>query len=187
VLRVRESFGAGHVVDILRGRLTDKVRDRGHAELSTFGLLLGLGQDEVHGYVEQLVEQGFLSREGDRLPVLRVTPEGRRLLRGEVDCDLVHQPRPEPRGRTARSPRHDGASWEGVDPELFERLRAVRLEIARERGVPPYVICHDTTLRDLARKRPRDERELLEVHGIGARKAADLGERFLAAIRGGTA
>jgi ATP-dependent DNA helicase RecQ len=187
VLRVRESFGAGHVVDILRGRLTDKVRDRGHAELSTFGLLLGLGQDEVHGYVEQLIEQGFLSRDGDRLPVLRVTPEGRRLLRGEVDCDLVHQTRPEPRGRAPRSPRHDGASWEGVDPELFERLRAVRLEIARERGVPPYVICHDTTRRDLARKRPRDERELLEVHGIGARKAADLGERFLAAIRGGAA
>jgi ATP-dependent DNA helicase RecQ len=183
VLRVRESFGAGHVVDILRGRLTDKVRDRGHAELSTFGLLLGLGHDEVHGYVEQLVEQGFLARDGDRLPVLRVTPEGRRLLRGEVECALVHQPRPEPRGRKSR-PRHDGASWEGVDGELFERLRAERLAIARERGVPPYVVCHDTTLRDLARRRPRDERELLAVHGIGARKAADLGPRFLAVIAG---
>lgn len=183
VLRVRESFGAGHVVDILRGRLTDKVRERGHAELSTFGLLLGLGHDEVHGFVEQLVEQGFLARDGDRLPVLRVTPEGRRLLRGELDCELVHQPRPEPRGRKPK-PRRDGASWEGVDSELFERLRAERLEIARERGVPPYVVCHDTTLRDLARIRPRDQTELLTVHGIGARKAADLGPRFLAVIGG---
>jgi ATP-dependent DNA helicase RecQ len=182
VLRVREGFGAAHVVDILRGRLTEKVRERGHAELSTFGLLLGLSADEVHGYVEQLIEQRFLSRDGDRLPVLRVTGEGRRLLRGEVDCDLVHQARPEPRGRQPRLPRHDGESWEGVDPELFERLRAERLAIARERGVPPYVICHDTTLRDLARRRPRSESQLLEVHGIGARKAADIGPRFLAVI-----
>ncbi len=184
VLRVREGFGAGHVVDILRGRLTEKVRERGHAELSTFGLLLGLGQDEVHGYVEQLIEQGFLERDGDRLPILRVPPAGRRLLRGEVECDLVHQPRPEPRRRREKPSAHAGIGWEGVDGELFERLRAERLQIARERGVPPYVVCHDTTLRDLARRKPTNETELLEVHGIGARKAADLGPRFLAVIGG---
>jgi ATP-dependent DNA helicase RecQ len=69
-----------------------------------------------------------------------------------------------------------------VDRALFEALRGVRLDIARERGVPPYVIFHDTALREMARVKPRDERELRSVYGVGERKAADLGPRFLTAI-----
>ena len=80
--------------------------------------------------------------------------------------------------------RIESESWQDVDRDLFERLRVVRLEIARARGVPPYVIFHDTTLREMARVRPKTVDELHGIRGIGARKAEDLGETFLAAIRG---
>jgi ATP-dependent DNA helicase RecQ len=80
----------------------------------------------------------------------------------------------------------EAESWEGVDRDLFERLRAVRLDVARARGVPPYVIFHDATLREMARLRPGSLQQLMTVKGVGTRKAEDLGDLFLAAIRGGT-
>ena len=76
----------------------------------------------------------------------------------------------------------EAESWEGVDRDLFERLRALRLRVARERGVPPYVIFHDTTLRELARIKPTSLDGAQQVYGIGARKAEQLGEVFVAAI-----
>ena len=79
--------------------------------------------------------------------------------------------------------RVEAESWENVDRNLFERLRSVRLEIARSRGVPPYVIFHDATLREMARLRPTSIDALLAVKGVGARKADDLGGVFLDAIR----
>ena len=78
----------------------------------------------------------------------------------------------------------EAEAWQDVDRDLFERLRTVRLEIARARGVPPYVIFHDTTLRDMARLKPTTMDALRNVYGVGERKAADLGETFLAEIRG---
>ncbi len=188
VARVRESFGAGHVIDVLRGKRTDKVIERGHETLSTFGLLPDLAIDELRGYIEQLGEQGLLATEGDRYPVLHLTGEGRRLLKGELAATLVRQKAAPPKERGGGRGRKAGGgrgeeSWEGVDPELFEALRAERLAVARERGVPPYVIFHDTTLRELARLRPRTAGAFLEVHGVGARKAEELGERFLSVIR----
>jgi ATP-dependent DNA helicase RecQ len=77
----------------------------------------------------------------------------------------------------------EAESWHDVDRDLFERLRAVRLDVARARGVPPYVIFHDATLREMARLRPTSVGALLGVRGVGARKAEDLGELFLSAIR----
>ncbi|MEO8503261.1 MAG: DNA helicase RecQ [Acidobacteriota bacterium] len=189
VARVREGFGAGHVIDVLRGKRTDKVVDRGHHELSTFGLLVDYSIEELRGYIEQLGEQGLLHTEGDRYPILRLTGEGRRLLRGEITCALVRQKAPPAKDRANRhgTPQRKGpsdtAGWEGVDRELFEALRAERLAIARERGLPPYVIFHDSTLRDLARRKPGTAAELLEVRGVGARKAEELGDRFLSVIR----
>jgi ATP-dependent DNA helicase RecQ len=85
--------------------------------------------------------------------------------------------------KAPRRSRVEAEAWQGVDRDLFERLRTVRLQIARSRGVPPYVIFHDTTLREMARLRPSTVGELRGVYGVGARKAEDLGEAFLAAIR----
>jgi ATP-dependent DNA helicase RecQ len=102
------------------------------------------------------------------------------------DLALARQRKPV-RGKPARRGRGDGASWEGVDRDLFDRLRALRLGVARRRGVPPYVIFHDATLRELARERPATREALRHIYGVGERKAEDFGEAILDVIRGAPA
>ena len=97
---------------------------------------------------------------------------------------LSRQRRPV-KDREQRRSRVEAEAWEGVDRELFERLRALRLQIARARGVPPYVIFHDNTLRELARVKPKTVAEMRTVYGVGARKAEDLGEQFLEVLGAG--
>jgi ATP-dependent DNA helicase RecQ len=180
VMRVRQAFGITHLVDVLRGSDAEKVTSRGHHALSTWGLLADEPGPQVRSWIEQLLDQGYLEQTGDRYPVLGVTPAGRRLLRGEEEPLLYREPR---RRAAARQPsRAEAESWEGVDRDLFETLRELRRELAKERGVPPYVIFHDSMLRNMAKRRPRDEAELLEVYGVGEKKARDLGPAFLAAI-----
>ena len=181
VLRLRQRWGAGRVIDVLRGRETEKVKSNRHHELSTFGLLEDCPVGELHGYLEQLQDQGFLLTEGHPYPVLQVTAEGLELLRAETGCRLYRHERPEPR---RRKPKPIADSWEGVDRDLFAALRELRRELAAERGVPPYVILHDRSLRDLARLRPATPDRLLAVYGIGEKKAAELGPTLLAAIAG---
>jgi ATP-dependent DNA helicase RecQ len=97
------------------------------------------------------------------------------------DLVLARQRKPE-KGKTLRKSKVEGESWEGVDRDLFERLRALRLRVARDRGVPPYVIFHDTTLRELARLRPATMDALRHVYGVGERKAEDYGPMLLEEI-----
>ncbi len=177
VLRLRQRWGARQVVDVLRGQATDKVVENGHDQLSTFGLLPELQVAELRGYIDQLVDQGFLASVGERYPVIQATEPGMELLRGERECELFRQERPK-KGRAAR-PKAADDGWQGVDRELFESLRALRRELAAERGVPPYVILHDRSLRDLARLRPASRGELTAAYGIGEKKAADLGDKIL--------
>lgn len=186
VARLHQRWGAGHVVDVLRGRETERVIARKHDQLSTFGLLSDVSGAELRGYLDQLTAQGFLAQTVDQYPVLHLTDDGLALLRAERTPVLFRQPRPVRR----RAPKRTGASagvgasfWEGVDTGLFEALRACRLEIARARGVPPYVVFHDNTLRDLARHSPSTPEGLLGIHGIGTRKAQDLGPTVLEVIR----
>jgi len=182
VLRLHETFGIGHVVDVLRGRDTDKVRTRGHENLSTFGLLSSEPARELRSWIDQLLDQGYLDQAGDRYPVLTVPAAGRALLRGDETPTLYREPAPAARPARSRS-RAAEASWEGVDEGLFERLRELRKEIARERNVPPYVVFHDSTLRDMARLRPSTETELLAVRGVGEAKARQFGPRVLEVVR----
>ena len=159
---------------------------RGHDKLSTFGLLPDASSAEIRGYIEQLSGLGLLRQTDDAFPVLVLTPQGAELLRDEHSCPglTLARQRPPRKDAPRTKSRIEAESWQDVDRDLFERLRAVRLEIARSRGVPPYVIFHDATLREMARLRPTSIDALLAVKGIGARKADDLGETFLAAIRG---
>ena len=182
VVRIGQSWGVGHVIDVLRGRTTDQVTTRRHQELSTFGLLADMPIAELRGYLDQLIQQEMLLRTDGPYPVLQLTAGGVAALKGQSAIELYRQPRPAP-GRRARRADHDPAAWEGVDRNLFDALRQCRLEIARARGVPPYVVFHDNALRDLARRRPATPQALLECYGIGARKAEDLGPIILNVIR----
>ena len=185
VARVGQRFGAAHVTSVLRGNTTDAVTSRRHEQLSTFGLLSDRSIAEVRGYIEQLSGQGFLRQVGDEYPVLGLTDRGVALLKDGTsapDLTLARQRRPI-KGRSTARAKVETESWEGVDRVLFENLRALRTEIARARGVPPYVIFHDATLRDMARIKPATLESLRHVYGVGERKAAELGEAFLAKIR----
>ncbi|MBM3817621.1 MAG: DNA helicase RecQ [Acidimicrobiia bacterium] len=185
VARVGQRFGALHVVNVLRGHASEQVLARAHDRLSTFGLLRQAAASELRGYIQQLTALGLLRTSDDPYAVLALTAKGLTLLRDETSCPgltLARQRavrRDAPRARS----RVEAQSWEDVDRALFERLRALRLETARQRGVPPYVIFHDATLREMARLRPSSLDALRSVKGIGARKAEDLGPIFLSAIR----
>jgi len=185
VARVEQRFGATHVVNVLRGHASEQVVARGHEALSTFGLLPDASVAEVRGYIEQLTGLGLLQQAGREYPVLGLTPDGLKCLKDETTCPTLTLARQRPLKKAAKHARSraEAESWQGVDRSLFDRLRAVRLEIARSRGVPPYVIFHDATLREMARFRPTSLDALLAVKGIGARKAEDLGQTFLTAIR----
>jgi len=181
VARVGQRFGAAHVTNVLRGSDSEQVRSRGHHELSVFGLMKDASIDELRGYVDQLLAHGLLQQGGDEYPILQLTAEGLALLKdagSQPDLSLARQKRPE-KGRLPKRSRVETEGWEGVDRELFERLRAMRMQVARKRGVPPYVIFHDTTLREIARTKPATLEALRHVYGVGDRKAADLGELIL--------
>ena len=191
VARVKQRFGLVHVAAVLEGKSTPQIAQNGHDALSTFGLLKDLSANEIKGYIEQLVARGFLQRTPGDYPVLELTATGVAMLKGQVAADdivLCRQPKASTRSRS-RGGRGDAAmgrvereSWEGVDRDLFDALRALRLEIARGRGVPPYVVFHDSTLREMAKARPGSLSALLHVPGVGARKAEDFGQQFLDAI-----
>jgi ATP-dependent DNA helicase RecQ len=159
------------------------VRARSHEQLSTFGLLPNASVSELRGYIDQLTGLGLLRQVGEEYPVLALTADGVALLKDPNACSGLTLARHRPPRTVRTQSRVEAESWHDVDRNLFERLRAVRLEIARARSVPPYVIFHDATLREMARVCPRSIDELLSVKGVGARKADDLGETFLAAIR----
>jgi ATP-dependent DNA helicase RecQ len=180
VARLKQGWGLAHVTDVLVGRASDKISAQHHDQLSTFGLLARESPAAVRGFIEQLVADGMLAREGEPYPVLRLTAAGVSLMRGGGACTLYREIVPpklkgKARARTAQPL--------GLDPELFNVLRGVRLRLARERGVPPYVIFHDRTLQEMADRRPRTLDDLHGIYGVGARKAADFGDAFLDAIR----
>ncbi len=186
VARLRGRFGAAHVTNVLRGSDQEAVRNRRHDELTVFGLLKDSTVNDVRGYIDQLVARGLLRQTEDEFPVLQLTNDGVALLKdsGAIpDLELARQKKPK-KDKLPKRSRIETESWEGVDRDLFEALRELRLGLARERGVPPYVIFHDTTLRELARLKPATRADLHHVYGIGAKKAEDLGDVILAVIGG---
>ena len=184
VARVGQRFGTSHVVNVLRGAKTEMTSARGHDQLTVFGLLAAMSVDEVRGCIEQMIASDLLEQAGDEFPVLRLTAEGLALMKDAArmpDLILARQRRPE-KGKPLRKSKAEGESWDGVDRDLFERLRALRLRVARERGVPPYVIFHDTSLRELARLKPKTFDALRHVYGVGEKKASDYGAVLLEEI-----
>lgn len=177
VYRTGQRFGVRHVAQVLRGADTEQVRRCGHDKLSTYGLLPEMTEKTITNLVYQLVDQGLLCRtEGDR-PVVQLTEDSRAVLRGEIEVQLV-----EPATGLTRKTALAEASWEGVDEGLFERLRQLRKEIAQERNVPAFVIFGDATLRELAKVRPTTPDVMASVRGVGEKKLADLGDRFVEVI-----
>jgi ATP-dependent DNA helicase RecQ len=183
VYRVREQFGVAHVVSVLRGEDTEKIRARGHDQLSTYGLLKGETTHDVREWIYQLIAQGFLRQTDDQYPVLKLGPRSREVLRGFAEVTL-RQPAIRKRDRLPVSERARSFVDEGApyDRALFEALRTWRRAEAEERGVPPYVIFSDKTLRELARSRPTTRYELRGIYGIGDAKLEAFGDAVIELI-----
>jgi ATP-dependent DNA helicase RecQ len=168
---LRVPFGVGYVVDVLLGSKSDRIVQRRHDRLEQYGALKRLRREDLQSAVLQIVEQGFLDRsDGDR-PVLQLTQAGRDVIAGRASVQLRSAPSAS---RSSDSSTGDGA--------LFACLRDLRREVAAERQVPPYVVFSDATLWELARLRPVTLAAFARVKGIGERKLADFGARFVEAV-----
>jgi len=175
VYRLDERFGGDYTAAVLTGSREERLLEKGHDELSTYGLLSEYPKRLVRDWIEQLVGQGCLEKRGE-YSLLAITGQGWRVIRGQVTPRLL---KPVERRRI----RSDVDSWEGVDRGLFDALRVLRREIAKEKNVPAYIVFGDAALRDMARRRPGSIAGFLEVSGVGQSKASQYGERFLARIR----
>ncbi len=208
VARTGERFGLVHVVDVVTGADTEKVRRFGHDRLRTFGV----GGDRPKGFwlglAGDLIAQGCLRQNPDRYNALELTASGRDVLFGREEFRVLKRAEPgsakkkrggrKGPGKEARADAkiRGGAETEGdaaaksaaglrragADEGLFERLRLVRLDIAGEKNLPPYVVFSDKTLREMCRLLPETREELLEVSGVGEHKLEAYGGRFLAEI-----
>lgn len=185
VYRQEQRYGVKYTAHVLTGTPDEKVLQRGHDKLSTFGLLSEHSLRTVSSWIGELVEQGFLMREGDTIQVLKITPEGYRLLKGDASPRLrePQKRRASAEGASERARKGvEPESWDGVDMGLFEALRQLRRRRAEAQGVPPYIVFGDATLRDLARRRPSNPAGFLEVQGIGQKKCDEYSASFLAFI-----
>src|SRR4249920_160731 len=176
VARAGERFGAEHIVDVLLGANTERVRRWRHEELSTYGLMKEMNRKTLTNLLYQLLDDGLLERTAEERPVLRLNDASRDVLRGKRTVRLL-----QPKAEVSKT-RFDEQSWDGVDHGLFESLRALRRQVADERDVPAYVLFSDATLRDMARVRPGSASALLGIRGVGECKLADLGPTFLELI-----
>jgi ATP-dependent DNA helicase RecQ len=183
VVRTGERFGAGHVADVLLGSRNEKVLQYQHDQLSTHGIGRELERKQWLHLGRQLVAKGLLQASDPPYNTLSLTPHGRDVLRKREPIlgRLLAAPRSakEPRARRG-SPAADAPDH---DPDLFERLRRLRKQLADEANVPPYVVFSDRTLIELAAHRPATPAALLAIHGVGQVKADRYGAAFLEAIR----
>ena len=188
VYRSGQRFGAAHLIDVLRGADTDKVRQFRHHELSTYGIGTDLDANAWRSVFRQLVVAGLLEVDAEGHGGLRLGPSARPVLRGEQAMQLREEAPRKARGKRTGSGGDVGRSdstlhVESSDRPLFDALRAWRAEMAREQSVPAYVIFHDRTLRDIARLRPAAISELARVGGIGGSKLGRYGEAVLEIVR----
>ncbi|MCU1642444.1 MAG: recQ [Nocardia sp.] len=182
-----QSFGAGHIVDILIGKRNPKVEQHAHHELKVFGIGTELRDIEWRGVVRQLLAKGFLAVHGD-YGVLTLTESSNEVLFDGRQVKLRREPE---RTKAARTPKaakgsRPAADLAPGDADLFERLRAWRAATAKETGVPAYVVFHDATLRDIAARKPASLADLGTISGIGENKRAKYGEGVLEVIAGGS-
>ena len=190
-LRTGQRFGAGHLVDILRGKLTDKVQQFDHNRLPTFGVGTELDEMAWRSVFRQLLVRGVLEADATAYGALKLTDSARPILKGEIVLELRRRLAPaKPRQKKTRTTSLAGqpvkplplAGQADKASPLATRLRQWRADCAREQGVPAYVILHDSTLYELAARRPASLAELLDVPGIGQAKAQRYGDELLALV-----
>jgi ATP-dependent DNA helicase RecQ len=178
VVRTQQRFGAGHLIDILLGKMTPRVSELNHHTLTTFGIGQELNEKQWRGVVRQLVGSGYLTTDEEGYGSLKLTPKSAPVLKGQERLEF----RQDITLKAERKSRPAQVELQGVDAELFVALRTLRAEIAREQNVPAYVIFHDSTLRQMATDKPRSLKALGKLSGVGQKKLESYGQVFLEII-----
>ena len=178
VARTGERFGVNHLIDVLRGKETDKMWQFEHHLLPTFGVGTALDNNQWRSVFRQLVGRSYLSVDMEGYGALKLQEQCRPLLRGEVSIALRVDQKQKVVKRQTKTPLP-----EEVDVGLWEALRECRREQAEEQGVPPYVIFHDSTLIEMCTRLPQTRDEFANLTGVGERKLLKYGDAFLTAIR----
>ena len=181
VYRTGQMFGAAHVVDVLLGKDTAKIQQHGHTDLSVFGIGADKSAQVWRSAIRQLVVQGHLRVDPMKFGALVLTEASRSILRGEQELRLREDPIAPRKSRGKRSAANDEIAI--VDITLWNALRDCRRRLAIEHNVPPYVVFHDATLRQMLTERPTDAGALLEISGVGQAKLTRYGDEFLEVIR----
>ncbi|SIQ37101.1 DNA helicase RecQ [Marinobacterium stanieri] len=184
VYRSGQQYGVNYIIDILRGQSNDKTRQRGHEQLSTWGIGQDLDAREWRSVFRQLVARGYLNVDPQGFGVLHLSERCRPLLRGEETLELRRDIRTRSGGGAGSKPRNSAAQQrlDADEKLLWEALRALRKQIASDQDVPPYVIFHDATLMEMVLYRPLTSEQMRRLSGVGERKLALYGDPFLELI-----
>jgi ATP-dependent DNA helicase RecQ len=185
VYRTGQRFGAQHLIDVLVGKETERVREWGHQAIKTFGVGADIARGTWQSIFRQLVAGGYLAVDVEGHGGLSFGPRAVSVVKGEETVELREERAAAPAKQAAPRRSAAPAELEGEDEALFERLRALRLELARAQSLPPYVIFHDATLVAMARARPATLDQLAAIPGVGRSKLDRYGLQFLGAITGG--
>jgi ATP-dependent DNA helicase RecQ len=187
--RTGQRFGAMHLIDVLVGRLTERVQQFGHDRISVFGIGRELNEKQWRAALRQLVAMGHLQPDAEAFGALKLTETARGVLKGETEVMLREEtPGSRLRASRTRSRRGDLASVSGTGgetghPALIGALRAWRSEVARKRGVPAYVVLHDATIDGIAASRPTTLTQLRDIPGIGDKKLEHYGDELIALVK----
>lgn len=188
IYRTGQMFGSAYVIDILLGRDNERIQKLGHASLSTYGIGTEYSAKEWQSLIRQLVARGLLFVDMDAHGGLKITDAGRQFLKDKGGLQLRLDPQVTGgSGDSAVSSRKSDPALSlerDADKELFAALKALRLSIAKEQNVPPYVVFHDKTLIDMVLRKPKTSADLATVPGVGQSKLAKYGQGFLDVIRG---
>jgi ATP-dependent DNA helicase RecQ len=181
VYRTGQRFGVVHLIDVLLGKPTPKVEQFRHQQLSTFGIGQGLSQPQWSSVFRQLVAGGLLEADIEAYGGLKLTAAARPVLKGESEIWLRRDTEPAKRNtsKAERASRAKEAFAGANDDPLWQALKAKRMELAKEQGVPPYVIFHDSTLLEILNHRPQTLDEMGRISGVGQAKLAKYGDAFL--------
>ena len=183
VFRTGQRFGAGHLIDVLLGKATTQIERFRHNEVSTYAIGKALNQAQWHSVYRQLTAGGFLEADVEAYGGLRLTEAARPILKGEQAVWLRRDATPEKRSSKAeRSARLKEAFAGANDDPVWLALKAKRMELAKEQGVPPYVIFHDATLIEILNQKPQDLNTLGQISGVGQAKLERYGKAFLEVI-----
>ncbi len=182
VYRTGQRFGQAHIVDVLLGNVTEKIEKFRHDLIPTFGICAGRKRKELQALIRQLVAANFLELDIKGFGGLKITEQGVALLKSERDFRYRPDAMAKRAARASRVERPSPVELDGEAVDLLQRLKALRLDLARERNVPAYVIFPDRTLVELAARRPQDKLAFSQIHGVGARKLEQFADVFLAEI-----